>query len=72
MKQIGKSIKAPLVANMIEGGATPISSAQELHKWDLNNLVPVISIVCKYFCYNEHTTRIKEDRNNFKIQKQSS
>ena len=27
MKKIGQSIKAPLVANMIEGGATPISSA---------------------------------------------
>ena len=26
MKIIGKSIKAPLVANMIEGGATPLSS----------------------------------------------
>ena len=31
MKTIGKSIKAPLVANMIEGGATPISSAQTLY-----------------------------------------
>src|SRR4030065_1135565 len=32
MKKIGKSIKAPLVANMIEGGATPISSASTLQK----------------------------------------
>jgi methylisocitrate lyase len=34
MKVIGKAIKAPLVANMI-GGATPISSAETLHKLDL-------------------------------------
>lgn len=32
MKKIGKSIKAPLVANMIEGGVTPISSASTLNK----------------------------------------
>ena len=32
MKKIGKSIKGPLVANMIEGGATPISSASTLQK----------------------------------------
>ena len=32
MKKIGKAINAPLVANMIEGGATPISSTVSLHK----------------------------------------
>jgi len=32
MKIIGKSINAPLVANMIEGGATPIISKSKLHK----------------------------------------
>ncbi|MGI0011506.1 MAG: isocitrate lyase/PEP mutase family protein, partial [Nitrosopumilaceae archaeon] len=32
MKKIGKSIDAPLVANMIEGGATPLLSAKMLHK----------------------------------------
>ncbi|MDC3254547.1 isocitrate lyase/PEP mutase family protein [Nitrosopumilus sp.] len=32
MKKIGKEIKAPLVANMIEGGATPMNSAQTLNK----------------------------------------
>ncbi len=30
MKRIGREIKAPLVANMIEGGATPLRQAQEL------------------------------------------
>jgi hypothetical protein len=32
MKKIGKEINAPLVANMIEGGATPLSSAETLNK----------------------------------------
>ena len=32
MKKIGKEISGPLVANMIEGGATPILSAKELHR----------------------------------------
>jgi len=32
MRQIGKAINAPLVANMIEGGATPILPAKELYK----------------------------------------
>jgi 2,3-dimethylmalate lyase len=32
MRQIGKSINAPLVANMIEGGATPILVSKDLYK----------------------------------------
>lgn len=32
MKTIGREIRAPLVANMIEGGATPLKSAEELYK----------------------------------------
>ena len=32
MKTIGKEINAPLVANMIEGGATPLNSADILNK----------------------------------------
>ena len=32
MKRIGKEVNAPLVANMIEGGATPLKSAKELHE----------------------------------------
>ena len=31
MKTIGQEIRAPLVANMIEGGATPLKSAEELY-----------------------------------------
>ena len=45
MKQIGKSIKAPLVANMIEGGATPISSAKELHKMGFKIILYPLSVL---------------------------
>lgn len=45
MKQIGKSIKAPLVANMIEGGATPIRSAQELHKIGFKIILYPLSVL---------------------------
>ncbi|KER07135.1 Methylisocitrate lyase protein [Marine Group I thaumarchaeote SCGC AAA799-E16] len=45
MKQIGKSIKAPLVANMIEGGATPISSAQQLHKMGFKIILYPLSVL---------------------------
>ncbi|ABX12152.1 putative methylisocitrate lyase [Nitrosopumilus maritimus SCM1] len=45
MKQIGKSIKAPLVANMIEGGATPISSAQDLHKMGFKIILYPLSVL---------------------------
>nr|WP_255430847.1 isocitrate lyase/PEP mutase family protein [Candidatus Nitrosopumilus sp. SW] len=45
MKKIGKSIKAPLVANMIEGGATPISSAKELHKMGFKIILYPLSVL---------------------------
>jgi len=45
MKKIGKSIKAPLVANMIEGGATPISSAATLHKMGFKIILYPLSIL---------------------------
>lgn len=45
MKMIGKSIKAPLVANMIEGGATPISSAKDLHKMGFNIVLYPLSVL---------------------------
>ena len=45
MRHIGKSIKAPLVANMIEGGATPISSAQELHKMGFKIILYPLSVL---------------------------
>jgi methylisocitrate lyase len=45
MKKIGKSIKAPLVANMIEGGATPISSAATLHKMGFKIILYPLSVL---------------------------
>jgi methylisocitrate lyase len=45
MKKIGKSINAPLVANMIEGGATPISSAKELHKMGFKIILYPLSVL---------------------------
>ena len=45
MKIIGKSINAPLVANMIEGGATPISSAQTLNKMGYKIILYPLSIL---------------------------
>lgn len=45
MKIIGKSIQAPLVANMIEGGATPISSATTLYKMGFNIVLYPLSVL---------------------------
>ncbi|HEX9846276.1 MAG TPA: isocitrate lyase/PEP mutase family protein [Candidatus Nitrosotenuis sp.] len=45
MKKIGKSINAPLVANMIEGGATPIISAKELHKMGFKIILYPLSVL---------------------------
>jgi len=45
MKIIGKSINAPLVANMIEGGATPISSAETLHKMGFKIILYPLSVL---------------------------
>jgi len=45
MKRIGREIKAPLVANMIEGGATPISTASELYKMGFNIILYPLSVL---------------------------
>lgn len=45
MKKIGKSINAPLVANMIEGGATPILSASTLHKMGFKLILYPLSVL---------------------------
>jgi len=45
MKIIGKAINAPLVANMIEGGATPISSAEALHKLGYKIILYPLSVL---------------------------
>jgi methylisocitrate lyase len=45
MKIIGKAINAPLVANMIEGGATPISSAETLYKLGFKIILYPLSVL---------------------------
>ncbi len=45
MKQIGREINAPLVANMIEGGATPLSSAEALNKMGFKIVLYPLSIL---------------------------
>lgn len=45
MKQIGREIKGPLVANMIEGGATPLSSAETLNKMGFKIILYPLSVL---------------------------
>ena len=45
MRQIGKEIRAPLVANMIEGGVTPLHPAQKLHEIGFNIILYPLSVL---------------------------
>ncbi len=45
MKKIGKEIRAPLVANMIEGGVTPLYPAQKLHDMGFNIILYPLSVL---------------------------
>jgi len=45
MQKIGNSINAPLVANMIEGGATPISSKSKLHNMGFKIILYPLSVL---------------------------
>ncbi len=45
MKIIGKAIRAPLVANMIEGGATPMASSETLHKLGFKIILYPLSVL---------------------------
>ncbi|MFI5416649.1 MAG: oxaloacetate decarboxylase [Nitrososphaerales archaeon] len=45
MKKIGKSINAPLVANMIEGGATPVIPSATLHKMGFKIILYPLSVL---------------------------
>ena len=75
MKKIGKSINAPLVANMIEGGATPISSTATLHKMGFQLILYPLSIlyantfatmkILKELKNKGTTTKLKKDLVNF-------
>ena len=75
MKKIGKAIKAPLVANMIEGGATPLLSSQMLHKMGFNLILYPLSVlyantfatlqILKELKKNGTTSKLKNNLVNF-------
>ncbi len=75
MRKIGKSIKAPLVANMIEGGATPLLSSSGLHKMGFNMILYPLSVlyantfatlqVLKELKKNGTTSKLKDHLVNF-------
>ena len=67
MKKIGKEINAPLVANMIEGGATPLSSAETLSKMGFNIvLYPLSVLYANTFATMNILTELKEKGNTTK------
>lgn len=71
MKKIGKSIKAPLVANMIEGGATPISSASDLYKMGFKIILYPLSVLfANTFATMNVLKELKKTGGTKKIQKQ--
>ena len=45
MKKIGKEINAPLVANMIEGGATPLNTSETLSEIGFNIILYPLSVL---------------------------
>ena len=71
MKIIGKSIKAPLVANMIEGGATPISSASSLYKMGFKIILYPLSVLfANSFATMKILKELKKNGTTKKFQKQ--
>ena len=60
MKRIGESIDAPLVANMIEGGATPILPADRLYGMGFNIILYPLSVLyANAFATAEILTELK-------------
>lgn len=45
LEQIGRAINAPLVANMIEGGATPVLPSESLHKMGFTLVLYPLSVL---------------------------
>ena len=67
MKKIGKEINAPLVANMIEGGATPLSSAELLSKIGFNIILYPLSVLyANTFATMNILTELKKSGNTSK------
>jgi methylisocitrate lyase len=70
MKKIGKTIKAPLVANMIEGGATPLLSSNELHKMGFNLILYPLSVLYANTFATLHILKeLKKSGTTFKLRK---
>ena len=70
MKKIGKSINAPLVANMIEGGATPLSSASELYKMGFKIILYPLSVLyANTYASMKILTELKKSGNTKKFHK---
>src|SRR5207245_9836426 len=75
MRKIGKSIKAPLVANMIEGGATPVLPSAKLCKMGFNLILYPLAVlyvntfstsqIFKQLKKNGATSRLKKYLVNF-------
>ena len=68
MQKIGNSINAPLVANMIEGGATPISSKSKLHSMGFKIVLYPLSVL---FSNTFATFQTLEELKRFGITKKS-
>lgn len=67
MKKIGKEINSPLVANMIEGGTTPLSSAQLLSKIGFNIILYPLSVLyANTFATMNILTELKKSGNTSK------
>ena len=61
MRRIGRSINAPLVANMIEGGATPIKPAADLYRMGFNIvLYPLSALYASAYATTEILTELKK------------
>jgi len=70
MKKIGNSIKAPLVANMIEGGATPLLPSDQLHKMGFNLILYPLSVLyASTFATIEILKELKESGTTSKLRK---
>jgi methylisocitrate lyase len=60
LKRIGKSVDAPLVANMMEGGKTPLLSAEELRKMGFRLVVfPLTALFAATYAIQEAFRALK-------------
>lgn len=70
MRRIGKEIRAPLVANMIEGGATPLVPAGKLAAMGFNMvLYPLSVLYASAFAAMEVLTELKRSGSTARLKK---